>query len=237
MGYKVESSLNKVKKQYDEYFENKVVYEDYLDDNYKKLREFLIDKSDEYLSLGLKEYDYDLMLALDLYEFLEMQKDFTHIFRSSIEFWRYVSVYVIPDIVEKRWGCGLEEKYENHFYKKSVRVYPYTLYWYIYLNWCGTRAKTYELLKDASDDEILNLVERPSRIGVNIDLMRAFNKRFFSIPKNKRKILINGKKVSLYRILLKKNTAKLLVFRPEFYPNGIEGYVDMLFEGVGELNG
>ena len=234
MGYKVESSLSKVKKHYEEYCENKKVYENYLDDNYKNLREFLVEKSNGYISSGLVEYDYDLMLALDLYEFLESQQDFTHIFRSSVEFWRYLSVYVIPDIVEKRWGCGPEEKYENHFYKKGVRVYPYTLYWYIYLTWCGSRTKTYEMLKDASDDEILNLVERPSRIGINVDLMRAFNKRFFAIPKNKRKILVNGKRISLYRVLLKKNTGKLLIYRPEFYPNGLEGYVDMLFEGVDE---
>ena len=234
MGYKVENSLSKVKKQYEDYCESKVVCEDHLDDNYKTLREHLIEKSNEYISAGLKEYDYDLMLALDLYEFLETQKDFTHIFRSSVEFWRYLSVYVVPDIVEKRWGCGMEEKYESHFYKKSVRIYPYTLYWYIYLTWCGSRTKTYEMLKDASDDEILNLVERPSRIGINVELMRIFNKRFFAIPKNKRKIQVNGKKISLYRVLLKKNTGKLLVYRPELYPNGLEGYVDMLFEGVEE---
>lgn len=234
MGYKVESSLNKIKKQYEEYCENKFVLDKYLDSNYKELREFLIEKSNLYISSGLTEYDYDLMLALDLFEYLESQRDFTNIFRSGVEFWRYLSVYVIPDIVEKRWGCGLEEKYENHFYKKGVRIYPYTLYWFIYLNWCGSRNETYEMLKDASDDEILNLVERPSRIGVNVELMRLFNKRFFLIPKNKRKIFVNGKKISLYRVLLKKNTGKLLVYRPELYPNGLEGYVDMLFKGVDE---
>lgn len=234
MGYKIENSLSKVQNQYKSYCENKNIQEDYLDDNYKKLRSYLIGRSNEYISSGLQEYDYDLMLALDLFEFLEAQKDFTHIFRSSVEFWRYLSVYVIPDIIEKRWGCGLEDKYENHFYKKSVRIYPYTLYWYIYLTWCGSREKTYQMLKDASDDEILNLVERPSRIGINVELMRLFNKRFFAIPKQKRKILINKKRISLYRVLLKKNTGKLLVYRPEFYPNGIEGYIDMLFEGVEE---
>ena len=196
------------------------------------MRSFLKEKSNYYTNQGLSEYDYDLMLALDLYEFLESQQDFSHIFRASVEFWRYVSVYVIPDIIEKRWGCGLEEKYENHFYKKAVRIYPYTLYWYIYLTWCGSREKTFEMLKDATDDEILNLVERPGKIGINVELMRNFNRRFFSIPKDNRKVFVNGKKVSLYRILLKKNTGKMLVFRPEFYPNGLDGYIDMLFEGV-----
>ena len=227
MPYKI-LEKEKIINLYNKYCENQIVNEDFLDENYLKIRKFLLEKYNYYKNQYSQKYELDLNLALDIYEYLNKQKDFNFIYESSVDFWMYLAVCVIPDIVADRHGLYSDE----YFYKKNVRIYPYVLYWYIHLSWQGDRDSTYEILKNNTTDEILQLVERPTKIGINLDLNRYIMKRYNEIDKKERNIIINDKKISKFRILLIKNTSKLVIFRPEFYTGGYEKYVDMLFEDL-----
>jgi hypothetical protein len=77
----------------------------------------------------------DMHFGLFLYEYLNSQKDFTPKYESSYDFWRYISVCVIPDIVADRWDIDKSD----HFYSKPTGIYPFQVYWYIKLSWQGTK--------------------------------------------------------------------------------------------------
>ena len=230
MGYKIETNQLKIEEQYKYYLKNKIIDESKLDDNYLKLRKYLLGKFDLYTKEKFEKYKFDLMLALDLYEFLNKEKDFAPLYESSYDFWKYIAVYVIPEIIDYRYGCGLEKKFMEHYYKKTVRIYPFTLYWYIHLSWQGSREDTHLILESFGTDEILQLVERPSKIGINLELYRTIMYKYHLVPKNLRFKNVSNKKVSLFRLLLISNTCKLAVLRPELYPGGTKAYVDMLYQ-------
>ena len=229
MGYKIETNKEKIEQQYKYFLKYKTVDESKLDDNYLRIRKYMNNKFNEYKIKGYVKYKLDLYLALDLYEFLNKEKDFAPLFESNYDFWKYLAVYVIPEIVENRYGAGIEEKYIEHYYKKSVRIYPYALYWYIHLSWQGDKEKTLQVLSDFSTDEILQLVERPSKIGINLELYRKIMLKYSHVPKKSRIITKNNKKISLFRLILIYNTSKLTILKPELYPGGVEAYVNMLY--------
>lgn len=227
MPYKILES-DKIISIYEQYLLNQQIHEEKLDHNYLKLRKFLLDRYELYKEQKYEKYELDLNLGLDFYEFLNNEKDFNRAYESNVDFWKYIAVFVIPDIIADRHGIENVE----YFYKKNVRIYPYAIYWYIHLSWQGTKELTLEVLKNNTTDEILQLVERPTKIGINLDLYRTIMFKYNEIDKKERNIYVNGKKISKFRVILMENTSKLVVVRPEIYPGGIKGYVDMLFTKV-----
>ena len=225
MPYKLEVQ-EKIEIAYRKFCQTNIVDENKLDQNYIEIRRFFIKHYNELKESNCSKYLLDLQLGLVMYEFLKKQKDFNNYYESSYDFWKYLSVFVIPDIISDRFGIDKVE----HFYKKNVRIYPFTLYWYIHLSWQGDRESTFEILKDHSTDEILQMIERPSRMGINIELYRKIMKKISMIDKKDRRIIVNGKKYTILEIIFMKNLSKLSITRPEIYPNGVDGYVDMLFE-------
>ena len=236
MSYRV-LDMTKIKKEYDDFVLSRTVDESKLDENQKKIRAFFLRKYNLLKTANYKSYDIDLELGLAFYEFMNGQKDFNEYYASKYEFWETIAVEVIPDVIADRFGVQSAE----HFYKKGSRVYPYVLYWYIHLSWQGDSSKTKEMLKNNTTDEILQLVERTSKIGVNLDfyrcLMREYQEPCYASLKQKvsSRARVLNKNFTLFRLVMIKNTEKLMVFRPETYPGGIVGYTKMLFDLKGEL--
>lgn len=152
------------------------------------------------------------------YNYLNQQNDFTLKYESNYDFWRYFAVCVIPDIIAKRWNVTKSD----HFYSKPTGIYPFQVYWYIKLSWQGTKDKTINILRENQEDQILNLVDRPSSIGINLELYRRIMYKLSFINPNERQ--------KKFRAVMLKNTAKLVNIRPELYDGGIDAYVDMLYE-------
>ena len=125
MSYKIIQNKAKLVSEYLDYCNTRVVNEDKLDGNHLKIRKFFLEKYYHYKGLFSEKYLLDVNLALDFYEFLNSQKDFNRIYESNYDFWKYIAVCVIPDIVEDRHGLDSIK----YFYEKSVAIYPFVLYW------------------------------------------------------------------------------------------------------------
>ena len=223
MAYKT-LKLEDIKKRYEQYVTYQNVDESNLDPNYKSLREACLTKYNEIkinadsISSKSSLHYIDMNFGFFLYEYLNQQKDFTSRYESNYEFWRYFAVCVIPDIIADRWNITKSD----HFYSKPTGIYPFQVYWYIKLSWQGTKEKTREVLKDNQEDQILQLVDRPSSIGVNLDLYRRIMYKLSFVDSKHRQ--------DVFRTVMLKNTARLVNIRPELYDGGIEAYVDMLYQ-------
>lgn len=189
-----------------------------LDDDYLNLRNEILDLWNS--NAFEKSYKFDYQFAVQLYNLLSSKAYFTEIVETNIDFWRYLSVCVIPDLIYKRFNSSKDV--ESHIYKRNVRIYPYTLYTFIKLTWQGSLQETLDVLssKNFSTDTILQYVERPGKTGISLDFFRTLIKEYASLNLDNSALLL--------RSILRINTAKYLVFIPEFYEGGIEGYTKEL---------
>lgn len=225
MPYKTLSN-DEIKKQYELFLKKGSSKFDHIDSNYLTIRNACI-KTYDLLKQKLEnnkqykswKHQLDLEFGLFLYNFLNLQPDFNKKYESDYSFWKYLSVFVIPDIVADRWGSDKVD----HFYKKPTAIYPFQVYWYIHLSWQGDVDKTYRVLENNMEDQILQLVDRASTIGINLDLYRCIMRKIAMIPANE--------KQNAFRAVMLSNTSKLLSTRPELY-NNIEEYVETLFKGI-----
>lgn len=201
-------------------------------DEYSELRDDLYMLFDSAMKeLGIKEdeipqknnsYQLDLHFGIKLYETLNTKYGMNVRFASSAGIWRYISVCVVPDLVEKRYGID----HPDRFWKKPKRLWLRVLWWYIYLSWQGTSQQTINILKDNSTDEILQLVDRCGRGGYRVELYRAMMK------KNGELDPIERRRKELFRKMMVLNTARVQVVEPALADRGEEGYVDSLFDYI-----
>lgn len=167
-------------------------------------------------------YQLDLNFGIKLYETLNNKYGMNVRLASTAGIWRYLSVCVVPDLIEKRYGTD----HPDRFWKKPKRLWLRVLWWYIYLSWQGTARQTIEILKDNSTDEILQLVDRCGRGGYRVDLYRAIMKKNgeFDPAERRRK--------ELFRKMMVLNTARVQVVEPSLTDKGEEGYVDSLCDYI-----
>jgi hypothetical protein len=123
-----------------------------LDPDYQTIRSDLLKLAD----IGKFEYDYDLEFAGKLYSYFNGLNGFNEMVASNYGFWRYISLKVVPDIIQHRHGLVPE-----YYYAKNVRVYIPTLWWYIHLSMQSSLEDTINLLSRYNTDYIVQLVERP----------------------------------------------------------------------------
>lgn len=193
-----------------------------LTSEFKRIRELLIQARDDIFDewhLDTAEklgYDFDLLFAIRLYDILGLNNNFSNRAASNDEIWRFLSIRVIPDIVHSRWGMN-EARYMT-----SRRIWLKNLWWYIHLSWNGDTEKTYEILKNNTTDTVLQLVERPG-VGYYVSLYREIMLQYSCI---------NDLGRTLFRKVLKLNTALLPVTYPELISGGIKEYVSYLFRKV-----
>ena len=202
-----------------------------INDEYKDLRQQLVkawEESKQKVS-KIKSYDFDLELSLRIYVIFSTL--FDKVSLASYDFWRYISLRIIPDLLYERWGNS-----PLHFYKKTVRIYPYTLFWYIKLSWQGSVDSTKVILskKFLTTDTILQVVERPGTKGVDLNYYKNLLVHFCSLPEKSK--LPYG---DILRKVLTLNTSRSFNLVIDYYDGGTIGYVSDLFDDVlgGDING
>lgn len=199
---------------------------------YRELRDDLCMLFDTVMNdLGISEseisqknnsYQLDLHFGIRLYETLNNKYGMNVRLASTAGIWRYISVCVVPDLVEKRYGID----HPDRFWKKPKRLWLRVLWWYIYLSWQGTAQQTINILKDNSTDEILQLVDRCGRGGYRVELYRAIMK------KNGELDPVERRRKELFRKMMVLNTARVQVVEPALTDRGEEGYVDSLCDYI-----
>lgn len=184
------------------------------------------------ISLGRHDYYVDVIFGLRLYEYLNHQEWFNMRVASNTDFWRYLSLDVVPHIVSERWGV----ENEDHYWKRPMRIWLRSLWWYVHFSWRNTTKDTETLLLKPmfSTDTILNLVERSGKNGTNIELYRDIIYTYSNLGENViSKFKERGlKETDLFRAIMKLNTAKIIVTEPGLCINGVHGYVSLLCEDL-----
>ena len=161
---------------------------------------------------GIKRPDYyiDAHLGLALYEYLWTIPEFSMRVAANDGFWRYLSVMVVPDVVAQRWG----KDNHAHFWSQPRRVWLRSIWWYVHLAWQDDLELTKKVLECShfTTDTILNFEEK--------DLKR------YSRGKA-------GNSDDLFRVVMKLNTAKMMVMEPALCLGGEKAYAQELYKDVG----
>lgn len=180
---------------------------------------------------GKSNYILDLRVGLKLYSLLPLSKSFTIVQANDDDFWRYVSVKVLPDLTYLRYPDPEKAVAEaggrlNHkrFYAHTRRIWIKTLWWYIHLSWQGNEAKTFAALKENTVDNINKLIETPGR-GYRLLLYRAMIAEYAATGPH------TGKEFAAFT---KMNNAKCFLVEPALTSGGEKGYAHRLFQELKE---
>ena len=176
----------------------------------------------------------DYSYGLYLYEYLWNQSGFSLRVAANDGFWRYLSVKVVPDVVAQRWG----KDNDSHFWSQPTRIWLRSIWWYVHMAWQGSIEETRDVLSCShfTTDTILNFEERTGRYGTYIEAYRQIIKYYSKVPESIIKKMGRGKSNSsddIFRIVMKLNTAKMMVMDPALYLGGEEAYAKSLFRDAG----
>lgn len=209
-----------------------------LDGDYAVLRSELIklfrsvvDKATEN-NLRIQDYNTDAQFGLLLFMYLKKQEWFSLRLAADDGFWRYLSLKVIPDAVALRWG----KDNESHYWSTPGRNWLKQLWWYVYLSWNTDENTTRKIIEcpNCSTDTILNFVERTGKKGTCVDAYRWIIYFYSKIPQEVLSAYNKGRKTDdLFRVVMKLNTARMLVAEPDLCVGGCEGYAKKLFRDAG----
>ena len=163
-------------------------------------------------------YLTDLLFGLKCYRILNEKYGMTVRQASTAGIWRYISMIVAPEVIELRYGLD----HPDRFWKKSKRLWFRVLWWYIYLSWQGDEEKTYEVLKNNTTDEILQLVDRAGKGGYRVELYREIMRTIARQDQEE------WKKKKMFRKIMVLNTARVQVIEPALVDGGEPRYVEDL---------
>lgn len=209
------------------FFQWQIMPEPEYDISYEKLRNDIVrifEDSKNYFKLtdfdiAKKGYSFDLRFGSQLYELLSSNYNLNLRNAADDGIWRYLSLKVAPDLIFHRWGLRPER-----YWSRGRRGWFKTLWWYIHLSHQGTIERTYRVLESNTADEIVQLVERAGAYGYRVGLYREIMKQYSPIA-NERK-----DSSSLFRKIMKLNTARCKMVEPELAFGGVETYVRELFD-------
>lgn len=184
--------------------------------------------------IAKKDYYIDVHIGILLYDYLWKQPGFNLRAAANDDFWRYLSIKVVPDIVADRWG----KENESHYWSKPARIWLRSIWWYVHLSWQGDMTTTAKVLESPcfTTDSILNLEERTGRNGTFINVYRYIMYYYSRIPQEVLEAYDKNTKSQsdgLFRIVMKLNTAKSVVIDPALYLGGEKEYVRSLFMDAG----
>lgn len=197
-------------------------------EQYKELRKDIRDifsKTMDELQIGSEmiskmnySYQVDYIFGLKLYQLLNDKYDMSIRYASSTEVWRYLSVRIVPDVIEMRYGTD----HPDRFWKKPKRLWLRVIWWYIYLSWQGNISDTIAIIKDNSTDEILQLVDRCGRGGYRVELYREIMKQHGQLDP------VERRKKGIFRKVMVLNTARVQTIEPGLVLGGEKQYVTNL---------
>lgn len=209
-----------------------------LDGNYAVIRSDLTNLFQSVMkdseSKGFKPQDYftDVQFGILLYLYLSKKDWFSLRLAADDGFWRYLSLKVIPDAVAVRWG----KDNDSHYWSTPGRIWLKQIWWYVYLSWTKDEITTRKILEspNCSTDTILNFVERTGKKGTCIDAYRWIIYLYSLIPQQAvSDYKKQGKNHDLFRVVMKLNTARMMVAEPALCVGGCEGYARKLFLDAG----
>lgn len=189
------------------------------------------DEIDNNPEIKRKDYYLDYRFGLLLYEYLNKQQGFSLRVAANDGFWRFLSVQVVPDVVTQRWGPDND----SHFWSQPTRNWFRSLWWFVYLSWQGDIYSTNKLLScpHFTTDTILNFEERTGRKGTHVEAYRKIIKCYASVSSDELKKSRGKNSDDLFRVVMKLNTARMLVMDPALYLGGEEAYAKSLFLDAG----
>lgn len=201
-----------------------------VDSEYLKIRNDLMKFNQNVRQKYSRDYDIDIHFGVYLYDYFKNLSGFNMRAAADDGFWRYLSLKVVPNIVTERWG----KDNESHFWKRGTRIWLRAIWWYVHLSWQGDIDDTLSIIESPcfTTDTILNLVERAGRKGYYTNVYRYIMYFYSRVSQEE---LINFNKNtkkeadSLFRILMKLNTAKTMVIDPALSLGGEREYVRSLF--------
>lgn len=183
-------------------------------------------------------YQQDLIYGKCLYRVLSSCAWLDWSVATSSGFWRYIALYLMPQITYDRFGSKEDEKLKpnalaKHFYAKHERIYPYTLYWIYRICDQGSLEATFQFLSKPcfSTDTILNVVERMGPKGFRLDVYRLIIEKFSQLDLSKYVKTIGSPNLVL-RALLVEHGIKNSVYIPELFKGGVEEYVEKVFKSA-----
>lgn len=188
---------------------------------------------DEVEEKGLKVRDYytDAHFGIGLYTYLENKNWFSLRLAADDGFWRYMSLVVLPDVVTTRWG----KENDAHFWSIHRRIWLKQIWWYIHLSWRKDKETTLRIIDNpnCSTDTILNFVERSGKKGTCVEVYRWIIYLYTIIPAAVMSAYKKKTGADLFRVVMKLNTARMMVVEPEFCAGGCKGYAKKLFKDAG----
>ena len=143
-----------------------------------------------------------------------------------------MSLKVVPHLVAERWG----KDNESHYWSLPRRIWLKQLWWYVHLAWRKDEHNTRKIIEspNCSTDTILNFVERSGKNGTCVDAYRWIIYFYSLIPSAVLSEYNKGRKTDdLFRVVMKLNTARMMVAEPGLCAGGYEGYARKLFSDAG----
>ena len=191
-----------------------------LDEEYQKLREDFIAEYNKQKTL-YEKYNLDANMSIWFYKYMNDKTWFCDRLACDEDFWRYIAMNVIPEVITDRWT----KSDRRHYYSKGTRIYPYTLYWYAHLSLkSGNIDETKKLLASErlNTDCIVALVERTGRNGTCIELYRHIVDFFCNTDPSKKLDHIH------LRRIMKLCMSRIPVMDPDLCPGGSKEYARKL---------
>lgn len=189
-----------------------------------------------------KEYLLDVYFGISMYDYLNKQGWMNLREAANDEFWYYLSIKVIPNIVKQRYA-KLENGVivnmnvlEERFFKTPARIWLKTIWWFIHIAWQTNKEETIRLLtKPAFNIDVMaGIMERTGKDGMYVNLYKEILKVYGDLKdevrNNYKQYLSQGKTDTLLRAVMRLHTARVLVTDPCLYEGGIGGYVGDLFK-------
>ena len=221
-----EINIDESKTEFENYCSTRIIHDDaYFSDDYASMRKDIVRLFSESLNeIGITEehigklnysYQVDYIFGMKFYNLMCSKYGMTARIASNEKIWRYISVFIVPDIIEKRYDTS----HPDRFWKKSKRLWLRCIWWYIYLSWQGSEEETLKILKDNSTDEILQLVDRCGRGGYRLQLYREIMRIYGEMDPSDRR------KKDVFRRLMVLNTARVQVIEPGLVSGGEEQYI------------
>jgi hypothetical protein len=201
-----------------------------------ELRESLLSLKSNYINISQQEakFGIDVDIGMILYQYLDPNNNPEIISMrdlASKNFWIWIAFRVMPEIIIRRYNLDNEENLKNRFYKRSIRIYPFMLWWGIHLVWQGSEKETRTLLNKGFSITALETLLDRNLMGYNLELYRKISKKYSEYSH-----FVKTPERNLLRPVMVLHSSKYMNIDPNSFEGGLDGYVNELFIPILEKN-